>query len=118
MHRPSVLLSASATLYGANMNERIAICITKWMGTMWCAYIFLVLALLPLIVPSTETWVQYASSAVLQLVALPILAVGQSLLGRAAEQRSLQDHAALMEILEDIRNGSVCHVNKKQPPTD
>ena len=100
------------------MNERIAIGVTKMMGTMWCAYAFLVLALLPLVLPSTETWVQYASSAVLQLVALPVLAVGQSLLGRAAEKRAEQDHAALMEILEDIRSGSVCHVYKKQPPTD
>ena len=111
-----VFLSASAIVTGASMNERIAISITKAMGTMWCAYAFLMLALLPLVVPSTETWVQYLSSALLQLVALPILAVGQTLLGRAAEARAIQDHAALMEILEEIRSGSVCHVKKNGSP--
>ena len=97
------------------MNERIALIVTKSVGTMWCAYAFLFLAMLPVFVPTTEVWVQYTSSAVLQLILLPLIMVGQALEGRAAETRSIQDHAALMEILEDIRSGSVCHVTKKNP---
>jgi len=95
------------------VNERIALIVTRYVGTMWCAYAFLFLAMLPVFVPSTEIWVQYTSSAVLQLILLPLIMVGQALEGRAAEQRAVQDHAAIMEILKEIRSGSVCHVARQ-----
>ena len=99
------------------MNERIALTTTKWLGTMWCAYMFIVMCIMPAVWPTEQENILYLSNC-FQLVFLPLLMVGQGLLGRAAEARATQDHAALMEILEDIRSGSVCHVYKKQPPTD
>jgi hypothetical protein len=98
--------------YEEAMNERIALWTTRIVGTMWCAYAFLALALLPLFWPASESTVQYASSSVLQLVLLPIILVGQALEGRAAEKRAAEDHAALMEILKRMETDSVCHVKK------
>ncbi|HTQ70638.1 MAG TPA: hypothetical protein VMH92_03990 [Acidocella sp.] len=63
------------------------------MGAFWA---FLALALLPTIWPASMAAVQFISSGVLQLVALPLLAVSGILLGRAAETRAQADHEAIM----------------------
>ena len=73
------------------INGRIAIVLTSAVGTMWCAYIFALLALM--VVPDAIkggllTFVQWVSQTFIQLVMLSVIMVGQSILGKAADKRS------------------------------
>lgn len=99
----------------SNINEKIATGTVAAMSTMLCVYLFLVLALLPLVYPDAEQTVQYVSGAVIQLVALPLIMVGQAISNRATETRASEDHAMLMEELallkqmhEEMRAGCSC----------
>ena len=75
----------------AGINGRIALVLTSAVGTMWCAYIFAILALM--VVPQAIkggllTFVQWVSQTFIQLVMLSVIMVGQSILGQAADKRS------------------------------
>ena len=72
-------------------NDRLAIAITRRVGTMWTAYLFALLSLvsLPAVIRSGDPVliVAWISQAFLQLVLLPIIMVGQKLQGdHVAEQ--------------------------------
>jgi hypothetical protein len=74
-----------------NLNGRIALALTKGVGTMWCAYAFALLALIAL--PSalqggTFAIVQWISQTFIQLVMLSVIMVGQNLLGAASDKRA------------------------------
>lgn len=84
------------------VNETIATRVTLAMSTMWCVYSFALLVILPLIWPSTSSFVQYLSSAMIQLIALPMIMVGQKLLDKGAERRAKQDHQMLLQILQRL----------------
>jgi DNA-directed RNA polymerase subunit H (RpoH/RPB5) len=91
-HKPrNVNVQHKAELEAAGVNTRIAVGLTKSVGTMWTAYSFAVLAIigllailgwLPALVALLVVW---ASQTFIQLVMLPILSVGQNVLGRHAE---------------------------------
>lgn len=73
------------------LNGRIAIALTTAVGTMWCAYVFALLALL--VVPQAIRggllmFVQWVSQTFIQLVMLSVIMVGQSILGLAADKRA------------------------------
>ena len=73
------------------INGRIALVLTGAVGTMWCAYVFSVLALL--VVPEAIkggllTFVQWVSQTFIQLVMLSVIMVGQSILGLASDKRA------------------------------
>ena len=73
------------------LNNRIALVLTTAVGTMWCAYVFALLALM--VVPQAIqggllTFVQWVSQTFIQLVMLSVIMVGQSILGAAADKRS------------------------------
>jgi hypothetical protein len=85
------------------LNERVAIRVTLMVATMECVYAFLILALLPLMDHRLEPAIQYLSSGVLQLVLLPMIMVGQALLGRDAEARARQDHEAIMAEMAELK---------------
>lgn len=77
-----------AALAASRFSQRIAIALTQAVGTMECAYVFMLLALLglPNLLPAiVAQWVQWLSQTFIQLVMLSILMVGQMLLGRHAE---------------------------------
>ena len=90
------------------INGRIGLAITTAVGTMVCAYIFGVIALVSL--PSAlrsgnlTIIIAWVSSNFLQLILLPVIIVGQNLLARAADKRSEQTYkdaeAVLREALE------------------
>jgi hypothetical protein len=90
------------------LNGRIGLAITTAVGTMICAYIFGVIALVSL--PSAlrsgnlTIIIAWVSSNFLQLVLLPVIIVGQNLLAQAADKRSEQTYkdaeAVLHEALE------------------
>jgi hypothetical protein len=94
------------------LNGRIGLFVTAVVGTMWCAYLFTIIALISL--PDTITSgdsiiiVAWISQAFLQLVLLPVIIVGQNLQGRAADKRGEQTYkdaeAVLHECLEIQRH--------------
>jgi hypothetical protein len=72
-------------------NARFGLQITLIVGTMWCAYIFTILALFALpdaIKQGTYFIIVWLSSSFLQLVLLPIIIVGQNIQAAAADKRS------------------------------
>jgi hypothetical protein len=75
-------------------NERIAIKATKYFGSMWTFWIFCGWAFLPLIpvLSNYKETILYISSGFIQLAALPLIMVGQEVLGRESESRSKHDH--------------------------
>jgi hypothetical protein len=80
-------------------NYFIALKITNGVGTMWCAYAFVILDLLmlpPVIkAASVMVWVTYIAQTVLQLVLLPIIMVGQNVIQAQNESKADVDHKTL-----------------------
>ena len=88
-----------------NINERIATKATKYFGSMWTFWIFCSWAFLPLI-PALEVYketILYISSGFIQLAALPLIMVGQDILGRSSEKRAQEDHEMLKQQYQDIK---------------
>jgi hypothetical protein len=73
-----------------NLNGRIALVLTRAVGTMWCAYAFALLALvaLPQAFGSPLTLIQWISQTFIQLVMLSVIMVGQNLLSAASDKRA------------------------------
>lgn len=80
-------------------NAWLALRITKVVGTMYCAYVFTVLAFVAL--PSAiqqgspTVLVNWLSSNFLQLILLPIIIVGQNVISAAQDARAEADHETL-----------------------
>jgi hypothetical protein len=83
-------------------NTRVALTVTKRVGSMWCAYAFALLALIsfpsairthdPIII------VAWIAQTFLQLVLLPIIIVGQNVQAAASDARAESDHETLIAI--------------------
>jgi hypothetical protein len=72
-------------------NSWLAIKITAAVGTMWCAYLFAVLALISLpdaIRAGRPAIISWIAQTFLQLVLLSIIIVGQNILSAASDKRS------------------------------
>jgi hypothetical protein len=86
-------------------NGKVALVITAVVGTMWCAYIFTIIALisLPSALSSGQAIVIIAwiAQTFLQLVLLPIIIVGQNIQGKAADKRSEQTYNDAEAILSE-----------------
>jgi len=78
------------------LNDWLAVKITKGMANMFCAYIFLIWSLIPLVFPQAQNIVFYVSGGIIQLVALSLIMVGQNVLGREAEKRDIETHDTVM----------------------
>jgi hypothetical protein len=83
-------------------NSRLAVLITKSVGTMWAAYLFMLIAFVSL--PQawhafahgdTVTGVSWLSQSFLQLVLLPIIIVGQNIISASQDARAEADHITL-----------------------
>lgn len=76
-------------------NDRLALLITRYVGTMWTAYIFAGIAIvsLPAAIASHDPIiiVAWIAQTFLQLVLLPIIIVGQNLQNRHTEIQSQAD---------------------------
>ena len=81
------------------LNAWLAVKITNAVGTMWCAYAFLILDffMLPPVIKaaSAMVWVTYIAQTVLQLVLLPIIMVGQNVIQSQNEAKADTDHKTL-----------------------
>jgi hypothetical protein len=86
-------------------NGKIGLLITTVVGTMWAAYLFTILALISL--PSAFGThdliiiISWIAQTFLQLVLLPIIIVGQNILGKAQDKRSEQTYKDAEAILAE-----------------
>ncbi len=107
-HEPRLVLShhVHGKVHGTSVfgrfNTRLAVIITKTVGTMWTAYLFALLALisLPAALASHDTIVivSWIAQTFLQLVLLPIIIVGQNVIQSVNDARAEADHNTLTAI--------------------
>jgi hypothetical protein len=103
---PRVLKEAMGEAEG--FNAKLAVLITRLVGTMWCAYLFTVIALIglpPALKPGGEGIVSWIAQTFLQLVLLSVIMVGQNVQSLAADARSentFKDAETILDRL-DIR---------------
>lgn len=111
---PPKVSDAAATVHGpgriGRFNNRVGLKITVIVGTMWCAYLFGVLALVsaPSAFKSANLLiiVAWIAQTFLQLVLLPIIIVGQNVQATAADARAqatYDDAAAVLEEAKQIQ---------------
>ena len=90
-------------------NGRIAVLITNGVSTMWCAYLFAIIALISLpsaIEGGKATLVSWIAQTFLQLVLLSVIMVGQKVSAQASDKQALQtykDTEALLEMQDEVR---------------
>jgi hypothetical protein len=87
-------------------NTRLALAITKAVGTMWCAYAFGLMDLFSLpnaIRGGTSTLIAWIAQTFLQLVLLAVIMVGQNVQGDASDKRSEQVYNDVEAIIHEIR---------------
>ncbi|HEV3233562.1 MAG TPA: hypothetical protein VG329_03315 [Candidatus Dormibacteraeota bacterium] len=116
-HHPKLVThkEVRAKIHGTSpmgrFNDRLAVLITKGVGTMWCAYIFTLLAILgfpgltfdngiQLVVATPHDYVQWISTTFLQLVLLAVIMVGQNVISVAQDARAESDHDTLIALHE------------------
>jgi hypothetical protein len=90
------------------LNGRLAMLITNMVSTMWCAYLFAIIALISLpaaIEGGTATIVSWIAQTFLQLVLLSVIMVGQKVAARASDKQAMQtfkDTEAVLEIQDEV----------------
>ena len=104
----------------SEINDKIALFLTKIVGTMWCAYAFAGLALISLpdaIKGGVATLVAWVAQTFLQLVLLSVIMVGQEVQSRKTEFRANQDHETLMAELAEIKamHGELSELHRGKP---
>ena len=85
-------------------NTWIACKITGAVGTMWCAYLFALLAIVSLpeaVHGGTATLVAWVAQTFLQLVLLSIIIVGQKVDGAASDKRALDTYNDAEAVLHE-----------------
>jgi len=94
-------------------NTRLAIWITKIVGSMWCAYAFAALDLVSLpdaIRGGTSTLISWIAQTFLQLVLLSIIMVGQnvqSIASDARAERTYEDAVTILDRLDANTEGGI-----------
>jgi hypothetical protein len=87
-----------------DFNRRVAEKITSFVSTMWCAYIFVALALISLPAASRSddviVKVDWVAQTFLQLVLLSIIMVGQKKSAESVEKMITETHAAALAEFE------------------
>lgn len=97
-----------AELAAAGFNTRLAVALTQRVGTMWTAYTFAVLAIIGLfailgvLTPVVALLVAWVSQTFIQLVLLPIIMVGQNVLGRKSELQAEEQFNTTEKSYHDI----------------
>jgi sensor histidine kinase YesM len=90
-------------------NGRLALLITSAVGTMWCAYLFAVIAFISLpvaIVGGTATLISWIAQTFLQLVLLSVIMVGQKVAAGASDKQAeetYKDTEALLKLQDEIQ---------------
>ncbi len=87
------------------LNAKIAVFLTNIVGSMWCAYVFAVIALLGLpaaLKPGGEGIIAWIAQTFLQLVLLSVIMVGQNVQSQASDLRSQHTYDDTVEILDRL----------------
>jgi len=92
--------------------DRLALYITKRVGTMGFFYICAILVTIPIFFAPALPVVQYISSGYLQLILLPLIMVGQNLQGRHAELRAEHDYQTNVKAEKEIE-AVLLHLEKQ-----
>jgi hypothetical protein len=108
---PPTVAKAARTMHGGGwigrLNAAVGLKITLIVGTMWCAYLFTLLALVsaPAAFASGNAIVIVAwiAQTFLQLVLLPIIIVGQNVQAASADQRAQATYDDATAILLEVR---------------
>ena len=106
--RTITLKEAHAQHHKSGFNQVIALALTKGVGSMSTAYSFVVLAIIGLagivgwLPPVALVLVAWFSQTFLQLVLLPVLAVGNNVLSKQAELQSAEQARQVGQILTDV----------------
>ena len=92
---PPTIDQAREKVHGSSwigkINNKFGLLVTVAVGSMWCAYLFSILALFALpdaIKQGTYFVIVWLSSSFLQLVLLPIIIVGQNIQAKASDTRA------------------------------
>jgi len=87
------------------LNGKFGLFLTSIVGTMWAAYLFSILAFVsfPSAIRSGNSIiiVAWIAQTFLQLILLPIIIVGQNILGKAADKRAEQTYKDAEAILHE-----------------
>ena len=112
-----------------HFNNRLAVVITKSVGTMWAAYLFTLIAIVGAVALITSNafltlLVALVSQTFLQLVLLPVIIVGQNVISASQDARAEADHETLtalhamnvrqLQILE--QQDRILHLLEKRAP--
>lgn len=114
-HQPkNVNLLHQTEMAMAGFNQRVAVALTRAVGTMPCAYIFVCLAIagFPGLHASLPVYVQWFSQTFLQLVFLPILSVGQTVLSKHQELMAEEQYKFAKGAYDDTEQ-LVAHLAKQ-----
>jgi hypothetical protein len=108
---PPTIAAARAKVHGSGpigrFNAKFGLKITIIVGTMWCAYLFTIIALVS--APSAFTSgnsliiIAWIAQTFLQLVLLPIIIVGQNIQATASDARSQATYDDACAILENAK---------------
>ncbi len=86
------------------VNAWLAVKITLGVGSMWCAYVFAIIALIGLpaaLKPGGEGIIAWIAQTFLQLVLLSIIIVGTNIQSAAADKRSENTYADAEAVLHE-----------------
>lgn len=100
---PHVIKQAMGEVDG--FNAKFAVLITRLVGTMWCAYLFGVIALIglgPALKPGGEGIIAWIAQTFLQLVLLSVIMVGQNVQSLAADARAANTFKDAETILDRL----------------
>jgi hypothetical protein len=87
------------------LNAKIAVFLTNIVGSMWCAYVFGVIALIglrPALKPGGEGIIAWIAQTFLQLVLLSVIMVGQNVQSVASDVRSQHTYDDIVLILDRL----------------
>src|ERR1039457_188369 len=102
---PSLTVLKQAMGEVDGVNAKVAVLITRLVGTMWCAYLFTIIALLglsPALKPGGEGLIAWIAQTFLQLVLLSVIMVGQNVQSLAADARSANTFKDAETILDRL----------------
>ncbi|HEY4929270.1 MAG TPA: hypothetical protein VIH95_08955 [Acidimicrobiales bacterium] len=87
------------------VNAKIAVFLTNLVGSMWCAYVFAVIALIglpPALRPGGEGIIAWIAQTFLQLVLLSVIMVGQNVQSTASDLRAQHTYDDTVTILDRL----------------
>jgi hypothetical protein len=107
-HVPQLVTShhVRAKMHGEHpvgkFNNWLGVLVTKSVGTMWAAYVFMLIGLVSFpqalnafLRGDTVTGISWLSQSFLQLVLLPVIIVGQNVISASQDARAEADHETL-----------------------